>query len=231
MTPRCLVVRAGSCEAGDCIHLRGRSHRPMLASTPYNRHASARFDCQKGYADTPTIRNALSLSFPFRSPGDMEAGWCGVERRSSVQERSEIQAQEATMLQCLALEVREGFSLSFGEDSKEGADAGIAGERGDLNPPDSWRNHALKTINCRPMFERMLRCAQSEPVAVLALINVRSGGSRGRQTQRRADRLHADPIDIKAASFALQSPRTRRCATSPRTWFAITRRSTTRLWG
>jgi hypothetical protein len=31
-------------------------------------------------------------------------------------------------------------SLSIGEDSKEGADAGIAGERGDLNPPDSWRN-------------------------------------------------------------------------------------------
>ena len=36
-------------------------------------------------------------------------------------------------------------SLSIGEDSKEGADAGIASERGDLNPPDSWRNHALKT--------------------------------------------------------------------------------------
>ena len=34
--------------------------------------------------------------------------------------------------------------------------------------------------------------------------NVRSGGSRGRQTQRRADRLHADPIDIKAAKLALQ---------------------------
>ena len=46
------------------------------------------------------------------------------------------------MLRCLALEVRKGFSLSFGEDSKEGADAGIAGERGDLNPPNSWRNHA-----------------------------------------------------------------------------------------
>jgi hypothetical protein len=41
-------------------------------------------------------------------------------------------------------------SLSIGEDSKEGADAGIVGERGDLNPPDSWRNHALKTT-FRPM--------------------------------------------------------------------------------
>jgi hypothetical protein len=40
----------------------------MLASTQYNRHGSARFDVQKGYADTPTIRNARSLLFPFHSP-------------------------------------------------------------------------------------------------------------------------------------------------------------------
>ena len=40
----------------------------MLASTPYNRRGSARFDVQKGYADTPTIRNARSLLFPFHSP-------------------------------------------------------------------------------------------------------------------------------------------------------------------
>jgi hypothetical protein len=45
-------------------------------------------------------------------------------------------------------------SLSIAEDSKEGADAGIAGERSDLNPPDSWRNRALKTT-FRPPFKRM----------------------------------------------------------------------------
>ena len=39
----------------------------MLESTPYNRHGSARFDVQKGYAGTSTIRNARSLLFPFHS--------------------------------------------------------------------------------------------------------------------------------------------------------------------
>ena len=38
--------------------------------------------------------------------GAVEAGLCGVERRPPVQERSELQAHEATMLQCLAPEVR-----------------------------------------------------------------------------------------------------------------------------
>jgi hypothetical protein len=46
----------------------------MLASTPYNRHRSARLDAQKGYADTPTIRNARSLLFPFHSPGANHTG-------------------------------------------------------------------------------------------------------------------------------------------------------------
>jgi uncharacterized protein (DUF983 family) len=41
----------------------------MLASTSYNRDGSARFDVQKGYADTPTIRNARSLLFPLHSLG------------------------------------------------------------------------------------------------------------------------------------------------------------------
>ena len=114
MTPTCLVVRAGSCDVGDCIHPRGRSRRPMLASTPHNHHWSARFDCQKGYADTPTIRNALSLSIPFHSPAAMEAGWCGLERRPPVQGWSELQAHDATVLQSLAVEVREGLGRSPG---------------------------------------------------------------------------------------------------------------------
>ena len=82
------------------------------------------------------------------------------------------------------LEVREGFSLSIGEDSKEGADAGIAGERGDLNPPRLLAQSCVEN-DVPANVERRMRCAQSEPVE------------------------------------ALQSPRTRRCATSPRTWFAI----------
>jgi hypothetical protein len=56
------------------IHPRGRSRRPMLASTPPNRHRSARLEAQKDYASTPTIGNARSSWFPFHSPGAMEAG-------------------------------------------------------------------------------------------------------------------------------------------------------------
>lgn len=41
----------------------------MLASTPYNRYASALLDAQKGYAATPTIRNARSLLFLFHASG------------------------------------------------------------------------------------------------------------------------------------------------------------------
>src|SRR6516165_12667095 len=66
------------------------------------------------YAGTPTIGNARSLSFPFHAPGAMEAGWCGVERRPPVQGRSELQAHDATVLQCLAVEVREGLGRSPG---------------------------------------------------------------------------------------------------------------------
>jgi hypothetical protein len=43
--------------------------------------------------------------FPFHSPGAMEAGSCGVERRPPVQGRSELQAHNATVLQCLAVGV------------------------------------------------------------------------------------------------------------------------------
>ena len=58
----------------------------------------------EGYADTPTIRNERSLLFSFHSPGGMEAGQCGVERRPPVQGRSELQAHDATVLHCPAVE-------------------------------------------------------------------------------------------------------------------------------
>ena len=83
----------------------------MQASTLRNRHGSARLDAQNGYAGTPTIGNARSLWFPFHS---WEASQCGVERRPPVQGRSELQAHEATVLQCLAAEEREGLGRSPG---------------------------------------------------------------------------------------------------------------------
>src|SRR5215469_9226532 len=48
-------------------------------------------------------------------PAPWEASQCGVERRPPVQERSELQAHEATMLQCLAVEVRKGLSKGLTE--------------------------------------------------------------------------------------------------------------------
>jgi len=59
----------------------------VLASTPHNRHRSARLvrlDAQKGYAGTPTIRNAQSLWFPFHSP----APWKRVSAALSVDRQS-----------------------------------------------------------------------------------------------------------------------------------------------
>ena len=46
----------------------------MLASTPYKPSRASPFDTQKGYADTPTTRNAQSLLFLFHSLGAIEAG-------------------------------------------------------------------------------------------------------------------------------------------------------------
>ena len=61
-------------------------------------------------------------------------------------------------------------SLSIGEDSKEGADAGIAGERGDLNPPDSWHNHALETT-FRPSCKRMPGLPNSRTDRFLVMVD------------------------------------------------------------
>jgi len=101
----CLVCSSGSLRCGECIQPRGRSLRPTLAS-PVGR--------TEKYAGTPTIGNARSLSFPFHSLGAMEAGWCLVERRPPVPGRSELQAHDATVLQSLAAEVREGLGRSPG---------------------------------------------------------------------------------------------------------------------
>ena len=55
MTPACLVARAGPCDAESPATREDDHAVLMLASTPYNRHGSARFDVQKSYADTPTL--------------------------------------------------------------------------------------------------------------------------------------------------------------------------------
>jgi hypothetical protein len=107
VTPTRLVVRAGPCDAESASTQ--KDDHDALASTLRNRHGSAWLDAQKGYAGTPTIRNALSLLFPFHSPAAM--GGVSVWRRAStaVQGRSELQPHDATVLQCLAVEVREGL--------------------------------------------------------------------------------------------------------------------------
>ena len=63
-------------------------------------------------------RHAMEMpgryGFHSTRPAPWEAGQCGVERRPPVQGRSELQAHEATVLQCLAVEVREGLGRSPG---------------------------------------------------------------------------------------------------------------------
>ena len=73
MTPMCLVVRAGPCDAESASTKRTITP-PYAGKHSHNRHGSARLDAQKSYAGTPTIGNAQSLWFPFHSPGTMEAG-------------------------------------------------------------------------------------------------------------------------------------------------------------
>lgn len=59
----------------------------MLASTPFNGFRSVRSARYKGYAETPIIRNARLLLFPFQLPVAVDVGRSGVERGLLVQER------------------------------------------------------------------------------------------------------------------------------------------------
>ena len=111
MTPTCLVARAGPCDAESASTKRTITYAGKHSAQP---SPVSRLDAQKGYAGTPTIGNARSLSFPFHSLGAMEAGWCRVERRPPVHGRIELQAHDATVLQCLAVEVREDLGRSPG---------------------------------------------------------------------------------------------------------------------
>ena len=108
-----LGCSSGSLRCGECIHPRGRSRRPMLASTPHNHHWSARFDCEK---DMPA-RQPLEMPGRYRFHSIRPAPWKRVgvaSRRPPFQGRSELQAHDATVLQSLAVEVREGLGRSPG---------------------------------------------------------------------------------------------------------------------
>ena len=50
--------------------------------------------------------------FHSTRPAPRAASQCGVERRPPLQGRSELQAHDATVLQCLAVEIREGLGRS-----------------------------------------------------------------------------------------------------------------------
>jgi hypothetical protein len=70
--------------------------------SPVSRREIQRPARRTGYAGTPTIRNARSLSFPFHSP----APWKRVSVASTASPRA--------VLQCPAVEVREGLGRSPG---------------------------------------------------------------------------------------------------------------------
>ena len=113
MTPTFLVARSGPCDA-ESASAKEDDHAALCWQALPQPSQVSPVDVQKSYAGTPTIGNAGSLWFPFHSPGATEAGQCGVERRPPVQERSELQAHEGTMLQSLAVEVRKGSGRSAG---------------------------------------------------------------------------------------------------------------------
>jgi len=114
VTPTCLVARAGPCDAESPATREDDHAVLMLASTPYNRHGSARFDAQKAMPIRQPLEMPGRYCFHSTRPTPWEASQCGVERRPPVQERSELQAHETTMLQCLAVEVRKGLGRSPG---------------------------------------------------------------------------------------------------------------------
>ena len=85
----------------------------MLASTLRNRHGSARLDAQKGYAGTPWRCPVVMVSIPLARRHGKRVSVAS-SGRPPVQGRSELQAHQATVLECLAVEVREGLGRSPG---------------------------------------------------------------------------------------------------------------------
>src|SRR4051794_14474327 len=102
-----LACSRGALLRGECIHLRGRLRRPMLASTPRGSpvRCTEKLCRHANHWKCPVVMVSIPL------PDGMKAGQRGVERRPTVQKRSELQAHEATMLRGLAVEsgkAREG---------------------------------------------------------------------------------------------------------------------------
>ena len=78
-----LGCSSGSLRRGEYIHPRGRSRRPVLASTLHNRHGSARLDAQKGYAGTPWRCPVVMVSIPLaRRHGKRVSVASSVDRQS-----------------------------------------------------------------------------------------------------------------------------------------------------
>jgi len=109
-----LGCSSGSLRRGECIHPRGRSRRLCWQAL----HTTAAGQPGSTHRKAMPIRQPLEMPgrycFHSTRPTPWEASQCGVERRPPVQERSELQAHETTMLQCLAVEVRKGLGRSPG---------------------------------------------------------------------------------------------------------------------
>ena len=151
MTPTFLVARGGPCGAESTSPKRTITP-PYAGKHSHNRHRSARLDAQKSYAGTPTIGNVQSLWFPFHSPDGMKAGQRGVERRPPVQKRSELQAHEATMLRCLAVE--------SGRLGKVGPDRAMRRLLHSWHPTQGSRRSPCVHVNgkLRPLVSRLSGC-------------------------------------------------------------------------
>jgi hypothetical protein len=82
--PYMLGCSSGSLRCEECIHPRGRSRRPTLASTLHNRHGSARFDAQRNMP----ARQPLEMPGRYRFHSIRPALWKRVGVASSVDRHS-----------------------------------------------------------------------------------------------------------------------------------------------
>ena len=110
----CLVTRAGPCDAENPA-TQEDDHAALCwkaLRTTATRHPASTY--RKAKPARQILEMPSRYCFHSTRPTPWEASQCGVERRPPVQERSELQAHEATMLQCLAVEVRKGLGRSPG---------------------------------------------------------------------------------------------------------------------
>src|SRR6516162_9474125 len=105
----CLVARAGPCDAESPATQEDDHAALCWQALRTNRHGSARSTYRKAMPARQPLEMPGRYSFHSTRPAPSEVSQCGVERRPPVRGRSELQAHDTTVLQCLAVEGKEGL--------------------------------------------------------------------------------------------------------------------------